>query len=161
MGKFAISTVIDAPEDRVWQTLGDFGNTYRWNPSVVESHSTTDAPNGMGAGRRCDLGKGQWTEETITGWEDGKKMEVAIIDSNVPIKSAVVVFTSEQVGESQTKVNLDIDYKLKFGPLGVLMDLLMARRMYRKTMTELLAGLKHNIETGEEVGTELPAGVTV
>lgn len=161
MGKFSFSTEIGASEVRVWETLGDFGNTYRWNPHVVESHSTTDAGNGVGAARRCHLGKGQWTEEEITGWEEGKRMELEIVNSNVPIKTAVVEFTSESISDDRTKITLEIDYRLKYGPLGMLMDLVMVRRIYKKTMSDLLAGLKHSIETGEEVGTELPAGATV
>lgn len=158
--RFSISTTINKNSEDVWETLADFGGTYRWNPAVVESHSTSDANGGLGAERRCDLGKGQWTEERITGWEDKRSVEISIVNSNVPISRAVVTLTMKSLDEEKTQVDLLIDYKLKFGPIGVLMDLVMVRRMYRKTMVELLAGLKHHVETGEEIGTELPVGAS-
>ncbi len=160
MTRISLSTVIHAANDRVWETLRDFGGVSKWNPAVVESHSTTDALNGLNAERKCDLGKGQWTEERITGWKDGQEVEISIINSNVPISRAALTLKTRQEGSDSTRVDLLIDYKLRYGPMGALMDLVMVRRIYRKTMVGLLAGLKHHTETGEEVGTEVPAGVT-
>ena len=57
-----------------------------------------------------------------------------------------------------TVVGLMTDYELKYGPIGALMDTLFARRQVRKGMDELLAGLKHHIETGETVNE--PAAVS-
>lgn len=161
MTSFSFDTVINAPQEQVWQVLSDFGGTYHWNPSVIESHTTTDESGGVGAGRKCDLGNGQWTEEEITDWKDGELMQATIVNSNVPISTAVVTFNLIPNSDSSTRVKLHIDYKLKYGPVGVLMDLVMVRRMYRKTMSELLAGLKHHVETGEEIGIGLPSPTSV
>ena len=43
------STIINAPQDKVWSTLADLGSIYKWNPGVEKSHSTSDVANGEGA----------------------------------------------------------------------------------------------------------------
>ena len=55
-----------------------------------------------------------------------------------------------------TVVSVSPDYELKFGPIGVVMDLLFARRQLRRGMEDLVAGLKYHVETGELVGDSLP-----
>ena len=71
------------------------------------------------------------------------------------------VFAIEEAGPTTTEVVATIDYQLKGGPLGTLMDVAMARRQLGQGFTALLAGLKHHVETGETVddttGLELAA----
>ena len=44
-----------------------------------------------------------------------------------------------------------INYDMKFGPIGALMDRFMIQPQVGESFDSLLAGLKHHIETGEEV----------
>jgi len=46
---------IDAPQEEVWAALADFGNIYRFNPSVPQSHSTNEIKSAEGATRHCDF----------------------------------------------------------------------------------------------------------
>jgi len=50
-----------------------------------------------------------------------------------------------------TLVHFHIQYELKFGPLGRLMDALMVRPQFAKVIPNVLLGLKHYAETGETV----------
>ena len=47
------------------------------------------------------------------------------------------------IGNGET---LKPDYRLKFGPIGVLMDLVLVRRAYCNGMRSLLRGLKRHFE---------------
>lgn len=53
-------------------------------------------------------------------------------------------------------VTITPDYALKFGPVGVLADLLFARRQLKKGMAEMAVGLKYHIETGRLVEKSVP-----
>ena len=53
-------------------------------------------------------------------------------------------------------VTITPDYALKFGPVGVIADLLFARRQMKKGMADMAAGLKYHIETGELVENRVP-----
>jgi hypothetical protein len=44
-------------------------------------------------------------------------------------------------------VRQEINYKVKFGPLGALMDALMMRRKLDKGISEIFESLKHYVES--------------
>lgn len=48
-----------------------------------------------------------------------------------------------------------MEYELKFGPVGQLMDALMVRKKWNASIQGLFAGFKHYVETGRRSsGTE-------
>lgn len=60
---------IDAPTDRVWSALGDFGGIDNWSPVINHSASTDGAERGVGAERSCEV-KGLFLDvvERTTEW---------------------------------------------------------------------------------------------
>lgn len=142
---------INAPQEKVWAALADFGNIYIFNPIVTTSHLTSTRPNGLGATRHCDF-KGGSIEERIIEWTNGRSMQVEIYAGKnaPPFKKAVATITvKEKVGGTLVKGSLN--YSMKFGPIGLLMDKLMVTPQFGPAWTGLFAGLKHYIETGESV----------
>ena len=157
MAQFSVQTRIDAPKEKVWEVLADFGGIYKWNPGVSHSHSTSESNQGDGATRQCDLQKkGDYLKERIVDWRDGESYGVDIYETNLPLKSNVVRFSVEANGDG-TIVKLTSDYALKYGLLGSLLDTLLVKRKLKKGMEELLAGLKYHVETGELIGDRVPA----
>lgn len=57
----------DAPRDRVWETLIDFGNMKSWRPGVTSSSVETDGPIGQGTRVRLNQG-GNATVLTVEEW---------------------------------------------------------------------------------------------
>lgn len=161
MGTFTKQTRIDAPKEKVWDVLADLGSIEKWNPGVTSSHSTSTEPGGEGATRHCDIagpgGKTAQLEERALDWREGEGFKIDVYESSLPLESNVVTFALEQSGTG-TLVRISPDYRLKFGPIGSLMDTLMVRRQFEKGVEGMLAGLKHHVETGEDVGSEVPAG---
>ena len=159
MGRFSIQVRIDAPKEKVWEVLADLGGIYKWNPGVSHSHSTSESSGGEGATRHCDLHNPKgYLEERAFHWRDGEGFKIDVYESNFPIRRNIVEFSVEADG-SGTIVKVALDYALKFGLLGSLMDRLLLRRRFKKGMTDLLAGLKYHVETDKLVGTELPKTV--
>ena len=157
MGAFSTEIRIDAPREKVWAVLADLGGIYKWNPGVSHSRSTSESSGGEGATRHCDLANPKgYLEERAFDWRDGEGFKIDIYESNLPIKRNVVEFTLRPDGDG-TIVSVAPDYELKFGPIGALIDKLVAGRQLRRGMEELLAGLKYHVETGELVGDSVPA----
>jgi len=129
----------------VWEVLADIGNIHVWNPGVVDSKKTNER-NGLGGSRHCDIGGKNYLEEDVVDWQEGEKLTMRIMESNLPFKRADIHFFLESDG-NQTIVKVAPDYELKFGLLGRVMDSLMVRRTYQKGMETLLAGLKSHIES--------------
>lgn len=150
MTTFTTSTTIDAPRARVWAALADIGSISAWNPGVVDSHTTSEEPTGLGASRHCDLGGRNYLDEQVVEFQDGEAITMRIVDSNLPFEHADIHFTLESDG-SGTRVTVSPEYRLKFGPIGRLMDRLVVRRTYEKGMDALLRGLKRHLESNEAV----------
>lgn len=159
MGTFSRQTTIDAPREEVWAVLADLGSISRWNPGVSHSHSTSAEPSGEGATRHCDVGMGGNTgrlQERALDWREGQGFKIDVYESTLPLESNVVTFSLRESG-SRTVVQVSPEYRLKYGPVGALMDRLIVRRQFEKGVEGMLTGLKHYVETGEDVGTEVPS----
>ncbi len=68
----SITGIIDASVQKVWEVLADFGDVYRWAPSVTNSYSTSENNNGLEASRHCDIAGFGGIEEYITEWNEGR-----------------------------------------------------------------------------------------
>ncbi len=143
---------IDAPVQKVWSILADFGGIYKFNPGVSKSYSTSSTNEGVGATRHCDLLPAGSVEERIIEWHDGRdyKIEIYAGKGTPPFKTAVGHLKVLPDG-SRTKVSMHFHYSLKFGPIGSLMDRLLVKKQFSKAVPGILVGLKHYAETGEMV----------
>ena len=148
MSNFTTEIKIDAPVDRVWDTLADIGSIDEWNPGVKRSHVTTDRREGLGAGRHCELPGKKHLDETVVDWEPHQRLTMRIVGTNLPLKTADIRFALRPAGGG-TIVTVSPTYKLKFGPLGTVLDLLFVRRTYVKGIQALLVGLKKHAEALE------------
>lgn len=160
------SVVIDAPRSRVWEALRDIPGIQTWNPGVPSSHSTSETTEGMGATRHCDFTMpGSSVEERVVEWDDGHSYTIEIYDGTKlpPFKTARATLSIDEV-DGRTVTHARMEYDLKMGVLGRLMNVMMVRSQFGKSFSGLLAGLKHHVETGEQVtaDTQLDlAGVEV
>ena len=158
MPQVRASIPVEAPTEDVWKAIADFGNIYRWNPGVPESHLTSDQGEGVGTTRHCDLAMpGASIEERVTAWEPGSHYRVDIYDKKrVPfIKNLRAEVGVEPAGDGSTAY-FQASYDTTAGPIGMLMDRLMIRGQYRKGGRAFVAGLKYFVETGNEVEKGVP-----
>ena len=69
MRTIRVSRRIDIPRQKLWAVLADFPNIADWNSGVKRSFATSDATNGAGATRHCDLAPMGALEETVVELE--------------------------------------------------------------------------------------------
>ena len=154
MPRYQATIDIDAPAEKVWKVIGDFGNIYRWNPSVPKSHLTSGTELGEGATRHCDLtSPGASIEERITDWQEGSSYTVDIYrKKRVPFVKDLTATVSVAPNGTGSTAGFDFQYQTTAGPIGKVMDRLVIGSQNRKVAERFVAGLKHYVETGEEVG---------
>ncbi len=132
---------IEAPRSDVWAVLADFPNIASWNGGVKNSFSTSDATDGVGAKRHCDLAPMGALEETVQVWEPEERMEISIDSAEgLPIRAGLAKFVL-QSSESGTDVSVVYSYEPKFGFLGELMGRLMLDGQLTKGFTAFLKDL--------------------
>jgi len=109
---------LDAPRSSVWAVLADFPNIADWNDGIKKSYATSEALEGVGAKRHCDLAPLGELEETIVEWSPDDKMVISVDKAaKIPIKSGLVSFTLAE-SDGATEVTLSYDYEPKGGPLA-------------------------------------------
>lgn len=139
------TVLIDAAPERVWAVVGRLDALHEYDPGVVKAEVTSDCRAGVGASRRCELKPGGWFRERVTIWEPERELAFELFDCSLPVKrlSHRYRLTATQGG---TLVEQRMEYLLKLGPLGLLMDVLLVRRQWDRGIRSFLAGLKRFAE---------------
>lgn len=143
---------IDAPAEKVWQVISDLAEVQNYADSVARSYYTSSERVGTGAARHCDLLPFGTVDEVITEWEEGRRYVYSIESGGgaPPFKEGFFEW-AVRPDKHGSVVSISVRYRLKFGPIGALMDKLMVGPQFRKAMPNLLIGLKHYVETGEAI----------
>ena len=121
MRSIKVSRRISAAPADVWAVLADFPNIAAWNSGVAKSFSTSEATDGVGARRHCDLAPFGELEETIKEWDEPHRLVVSIDSAKkLPIAHGLVTFDLVSA-EDATETSIEYAYKPKFGLLGQIM----------------------------------------
>ena len=149
MATFSTAIEIDAPVEKVWETLADIGNIYQWNPGVKFSRTNNEI-SGLGGSRHCELPGKRFLEEDVVEWEERKALTMRVVGTNLPFERADIRFTLEGEG-GHTQVTVSPHYEVKYGVLGKMMDAVILRPTYRMGMKGLLEGLKRFTESKSKI----------
>lgn len=139
---------IEAPITLVWQAIaGDLTAVQHYNEMVASARLLGTQRQGVGAARRCDFKPKGFVEERVWEWTPNKAIGLEIAASNWPL--VFMKWKTELTDEDNGKATLviqEMNYKLKFGPLGRLMDALVMRRKLDGGVRDVFKGLKRYVE---------------
>src|SRR5262245_44506537 len=135
-----------APE-QVWALLADLEAVARYNPGVRAAAVRGTQRTGVGATRACDLAPEGRVVERVTHWEDGRALGLEVAESDWPIRFMHWVTRLEPTGDT-TRITQQMEYQVKFGPLGWLLDALVMRRKLTRTLDAVFAELVKQAEAG-------------
>lgn len=129
---------MSASPGSVWALYADFPNLARhWN-GLRATRAIGGQTSGVGARRRVELKPMGSMEETVTAWEEGRRIDTQNQPSvPVPFKKAKSTLTLEPDGHG-TLATFDYRYVPRGGPLGRFTGPLIDK-MLTATFTELLA----------------------
>jgi len=138
---------IDAPPGKVWSVLASLEALDRYDPGVIKSEIVTPKREGPGAARRCDLKPGGWFKERVVAFEPNESLSFELFECTLPVRRLKHSYTLTPDG-SGTVVHQRMEYELKFGPIGKLMDAVMVRKKWDAGIKGFFDGLKVFVETG-------------
>lgn len=119
---------VNASLDKVWSTLADLALLDQYDPTVMKSTLLSTEKTGIGAKRKVMMKDGKnWFEEKITIFKPNEALTYQLTDCSFPIKGLKHSYSFEKIG-NQTKVIQVMEYTVKFGLLGKLLDRLMIRK---------------------------------
>lgn len=167
MSTLNFDITVNANKDQSWKILADFAGISVFNPSVPKSYAINGSSHtGLGAERRCELNDdgSNYVEERIVRFVDGKEYDVDIYGGTQlpPLNNFLVTLGVESISANQTRIYAKASYQPKFGPLGIVMNMVMIKPFLTKAFNGILLGFKHHVETGSLVqsfGTLQAAGL--
>jgi hypothetical protein len=134
------------PPDRVWSLLADLEAVQRYNPGVREAKIQGAARTGVGATRVCELLPKGRVVERVTHWEEGRALGLEVAESDWPIHFMRWV-TRVEPSAVGSHISQELEYRVKFGPLGWLIDKLAMQRKLRTALDEIFASLVRHAQT--------------
>jgi ribosome-associated toxin RatA of RatAB toxin-antitoxin module len=147
MGKIYNEISIEASIEKIWNILADPAVLDRYDPTVKKSTLISNEKTGLGAKRKVDMLDGKnWFEEKIVVFEPNKTLTYQLTDCSFPLKGLKHSYTFETVG-NQTKVKQEMEYMVKFGLVGKILDVLMIRKQSNAGVKKFFEGLKKYAET--------------
>ncbi|MEM1049534.1 MAG: SRPBCC family protein [Pseudomonadota bacterium] len=114
MARVYISSVIDAPADRVWERVRDFNGLPRWHPAIRESRiENGDPPDKVGCIRDFRLQNGDRIREQLLGLSDYDYFcSYAILESPMPLTDYVATLRLTPVTDGdKTFVEWSADFE--------------------------------------------------
>ena len=148
--------VVNGPIDQAWAEISHMGAVQDWHLNVASAVVLTAHDTGIGASRRVEFYSGGGTVETVVEESEQQFTTVEMTGSPM-IKKALVTIRTKERSADTTDVTFSIDYSMKFGPIGWLMDVAMMRRIFgKKVFPAALVGLSYHLETGNLVTDSIP-----
>ncbi len=141
MATTSSTITLPVPIETVWATLAHFEDVARWGRGVSQSNLLTEAPSGLGAVRRVQVGRAA-LRETIVAWEPLQELGYTIEGLPAIVRSAANTWTLAAAGTgASTRVTLSGEVETRAGRL---LDKVVARKIGSANV-ELLAGLEDHL----------------
>lgn len=126
------------PPAALWALLAELDAVQQYNPTVRVARVLDGPRVGVGARRECELVPSGRVVERVTAWEEGRALGLEIAESDWPI---TFMRWTTRVGprEGGSTVDQDLEYEVKFGLAGRVLDALVMRRKLQANLDAVLA----------------------
>jgi ribosome-associated toxin RatA of RatAB toxin-antitoxin module len=133
---------INAPMERIWEALADIGRLDQYDPTVKKCSLVTESRTGLGAKRRVEMLDGKnWFEEKVSIFEPMEALAFELTACSFPIESLTHSYSFEK-GRDSVTVRQVMNYDVKFGFFGKILDGLMIKKQSDAGIKKFLSGLK-------------------
>jgi len=144
---------IGATPEKIWSVLASLEALDQYDPGIRKVEIVSPSKEGPGSTRRCDLTPGGWFKEQVADWRPYQSISFELMECTLPVRRLKHSYTLTPDGGG-TLVRQRMEYELKFGLIGKLMDAVMVRRKWDVGIKGFFVGLKHFVETGQRVAIE-------
>jgi carbon monoxide dehydrogenase subunit G len=152
------STVrVNAPAEKVWETLRDFSSVERFSSKVESSPIVGEVPAGLGTKRVCTFYDKSTVLEEIVGYQEGESLDIELSEFSMPLESMRAQMRVTPVDDATSDVSFAIDFVVKYGPIGWLMGTMMMQPMMKGITRDVMRGLAFHVVTGDTIGSEMPS----
>ena len=135
------------PMAEVFSVLSDLEAVQQYNPNVVSAKYISVNQKGVGAARQCDLGKDGVVKERVTEFKENESISMELYEHNWPLEYMKWNTSVEEEADG-TLISQKMEYKMKFGLLGSLLDGLFMKKKMDSNLNSIFSSMKSHIESG-------------
>ncbi len=108
---------------------------------------------GLGAQRQCNMYSGDAIQEKVVEYDaDRYFYRIEVVEHGpFPTTEMIVAIKVEPKGAAACVVTYDLEFDVKYGPIGWVMGKAMMAPNMKKMLGELLEGVQAHLETGRIV----------
>jgi uncharacterized membrane protein len=136
---------IKAPVDKIWNILINLEEVAEYN-TYIKSVRCISEEKRVGASRECLFKLKGFAKERITAIDEMKSLSMEMYESDFPLKfMRWTYYLSSKNGITSLKTITE--YKVKYGLLGLLLNQLIMKSKFNKTMEEVFLSFKKYAES--------------
>lgn len=135
---------IKAPVDKIWNILVNLEEVAEYN-TYIKSVKLISEEKRVGISRECQFKSKGFAKERITAIDEMKSLSMEMYESDFPFKfMRWTYFLSSK--NRITSLKTITEYKVKYGLLGLLLNQLIMKSKFNKTMEEVFLSFKKYAE---------------
>lgn len=136
---------INAPTEKAFSVLSNLESVQYYNPSVISAKYITDNHRGVGSARECDLGKDGRVKERVIDYKENEYIAMELYEHNWPLEF-MKWDTRFKPSPDGLIVSQKMQYKMKFGVLGAVLDGLFMKKKMNTQLNSIFLSMKDYIE---------------
>ena len=138
MGQVSVKVSMPVADDKVWQTLRDFGGMHKWAPGIAD---LTLTGTGAGAVRTMTFKDGSRVVERLESLNDaGRSLTYTILESTLPVEGYIASLTVRDLGAT----GCEVEWFSTFGAKGAPEE--DVSRMFTLGYRRSLSGLQKSLQ---------------
>lgn len=139
--------LINSSIDKIWSVLTELELLEKYDPTVKKSTLLSSEKTGIGSKRKVlMLDEKNWFEEKVIVYKQNEALVYQLTDCSFPLKGLKHSYSFEKTN-NQIKVKQVMEYSVKFGLFGRLLDKLMIRKQSDAGIKKFFDGLKLYVES--------------
>ncbi len=124
MSRLTLRKKVNVPADRMWGIISNYGKRPSLSAAEIKEKCAPEQTKGlMGAASR---------------WAEGRGYRVSLGDVSMPFQRSKVGVSVRHAGEGESEVTITMDYAMKYGPIGSLMNLAVMRPFIRRSFAGIV-----------------------
>ncbi len=124
MSQLTLRKKVNVPADRMWKIISNYGKRPGLSTAEMKEKCAPEKIEGL-------LGP-------AARWAKGRGYHVSLGDVSMPFKRSKVGVSVRHAGEGESEVTITMDYAMKYGPLGSLMNLAVMRPLMRRSFAGIM-----------------------
>lgn len=138
--------MVNASPDKVWSVLNNIEAVENYNPQVAKATCISTFDQGLNASRQCVMKDSSKVKERVIEIEENKSITMELYESSWPVQN-MKWRTAIEAKDGGTLVTQKLEYKVKFGAIGAILNTLMMKNKMDASIKDVFLGLKKYTES--------------